>query len=692
VPTMNGERASPDDARARDGEQTSFTDFHPSLMQAPFPVAILRGPEHVIQLANAEILRAWHVTAEVVGLPLIEALPVLRGQPFLGYLANVLRTGESYEGREELARLPRVPGGEPEDSYFNFVYAALRDENGIIDSVLVSAFEVTEQVEARQQLEEALADARRERERAANLAAQLSTITERLHSAQKTGNIGVFDWDIPNDQLIWSPELYRLMGLRPGAIKATPDAWMAALVEADAPLASTIYQRTTAAREGSLEYEVRLKQPLGGFRWVRISAQVDYDSSGQPLRVLGAVVDIQALKEAAAVRELALDEVERSSRAKDEILVTMSHELRTPLNAMLGWATLLKSDLNQRGQLERGLTVIERSARVQSRLVDDLLDLSQIISGKVRLELRDSDAAALILAAVENARPAANEKRVQLNAELDPDLGRIVVDPERFQRLTWDLLNNAIKFTPGGGVVTVEADRVSESIVLSIEDTGPGIAAEDLASIFQHPTPADASGSRSHGGLDLGLSIARHLVEAHGGTVSANSAGLGKGATLTVSLPVRATAAVDAPDAEPAVRGSPASDRAQGEDGLLGYSVLLVDDDPDSLELHQVLLQNAGATVTPTSAARQALALVDSARFDALVSDIGMPEMDGYALVRALRAKHDASALPAIALTIYAGEGDVRQAFEAGFQAHLSKPVEGRDLVRRVLEVAGKRA
>lgn len=498
-----------------------------NVMQAPFPVAILRGADHVIELANPPILRAWGKGSEVVGMPLLEAMPALVGQPFRGYLDEVFRTGVGYEGHEELARLQRGDKSELDDVYFNFTYAALRDADDAIEGILITAFEVTEAVVARKRVEHALDEARQERERAAWLAAHLSTTAERLHSAQEAANIGVFDWRMDSNELTWSPQMYRLMGLAPGSIRATPEAWTEALAEEDRERAWQAYERVVDVQGEMVEVELRLLQPDGGMRWIRLSTQVEYDSIGVPRRVLGAVVDIQGLKQAETAHRMALDEAQRASQARDELLTTMTEELRTPLQAMLSWVTQLRHDHDDRAQLERGLSVLERSAQDQSKLVTDLLDAASIIGGKLHLNRSLSDASSVILAAVEAERPAAEAKGVSLSAELDPDLGEVLADPERLRQIVSSLLGNAVKLTPPGGQVNVEADRLRSTLILSVEDGGPGIASADLSSFFERRSPGA-----------LSLTVVRRLTEAHGGTVSVNSAGLGHGATFTVSLPL----------------------------------------------------------------------------------------------------------------------------------------------------------
>ncbi len=504
-----------------------------NLEQAPFLVAILRGPTHVIEFANSQILRAWGKGREILGMHLLEAMPPLLDQPFIGYLDGVFRTGVSYDGREEAVRLQKGTNPELEQVYFNFVYSALRDTEGVIEGILVTAFEVTEHVRSRQLLELALEEARQERERAARLAAHLSTVTERLHAAQQAANIGIFDWNLPGEQVTWSPELYRLMGLKPGAIESTPEAWTEMTVPEDRERGWDAYRRAVAGHRDSMEVELRLTQAGGGARWVRISAQLEYDDAGAPKRVLGAVVDIQVLK---AARTLALEEAERTQHVTDEILATMSNELRTPLESMLNWATALINDRDNPEQLERGLSVIEHSARTQSRLVTDLIEVSRIISRKQQLERQPTDATLVISAAIEAVRPQAQAHGVQMNIELDPNLGQLVADPRLLQQIAINLLSNAVKVTPAGGEISIEADRLKTTLVLSVEDTGPGIQSQDLATFFERFGREEPPGSRAHGGL--GLTLVRHLTEAHGGTVSVNSAGLGRGATFTVSLPL----------------------------------------------------------------------------------------------------------------------------------------------------------
>jgi signal transduction histidine kinase/CheY-like chemotaxis protein len=435
-----------------------------------------------------------------------------------------------------------------------------------------------------------------------------------------------------------------------------------------------------AALRPNYEYEVRFRQGESGSRWVRLSGEIIYDAAGEPLRTLGAVVDVQILKEAAAARARALADAERTSRAKDEFLATMSHELRTPLNAMLGWARILKANRVDEKRLEHGLAVIERNAETQARLVSDLLDVSRIISGKLRLTVRKVSVAAVIMAAMDVVRQAAEAKGVHLTTDLDPDLGSIAGDPDRLQQIVWNLLSNAVKFTPARGSVLLSAVREDSAVRISVQDSGAGIAPENLPLIFERFRQVDSSTTRVHGGLGLGLAIVRHLTEAHGGVVTAASEGLGKGSTFTVVLPLRAVflEGSDEDVAGPAPEAAPAAELA-GPRRLEGISVLVVDDDQDSLELLRVLLEEAGAKVTAVTSARSALEGAERRAFDLVVSDIGMPEMDGYAFIRSLRERR--AAVPAIALTAYARAEDAERARRAGYQEHVAKPVDGATLV-----------
>jgi signal transduction histidine kinase/ActR/RegA family two-component response regulator len=396
------------------------------------------------------------------------------------------------------------------------------------------------------------------------------------------------------------------------------------------------------------------------------------------------VIARHTLEQVSRANAAAREELERLNRAKDEFLATMSHELRTPLNAIYGWASLLRKGPADPNKLERGLEVIERNARAQTRLVSDLLDVSRIISGKLQLRLSMTDLSPLIHEAADAVRPAADAKGVRLVVDVDPDIGDTVADPDRFRQVMWNLLSNAVRFTGRAGRVEVTADRSDSAIVVHVRDTGVGIAPEHLPHIFERFAQIDSSTTRAHGGLGLGLAIVRHLIESHGGMVEAHSPGAGQGTTFTITLPIRAVRPWDAgdDDAPASLRANETRIPSAPPVSLEDVRVLIVDDDRDSLEVLRLILEGAGALVTTATSASEALEA--GTAFDVIISDIGMPEMDGYAFLEHLRARESGAHVPAIALTAYARAEDGERARRAGFQEHLAKPVDQRRLVEAV--------
>jgi signal transduction histidine kinase len=377
------------------------------------------------------------------------------------------------------------------------------------------------------------------------------------------------------------------------------------------------------------------------------------------------------------------DELAAANRAKDEFLAILSHELRTPLTPILTWSSLLRD--GHRELLERGLDAIERNARMQARIVEDLLDVSRAITGKLRLKVGPMALGPVIQAAVEALRPAAEAKGVGLEAALDPDPGLVSGDAERLQQVMWNLLSNAVKFTPQGGRIVIRLASADDHVRVTVRDSGAGIDAAVLPRLFERFWQADSSTTRAHGGLGLGLAVVRHLVELHGGTVSAESEGEGRGATFTVQLPMlpRRASADDQPvavDQENAAGQVPT---------LRGLKVLVVDDDEDTCETIGAVLATAGAEVRTCLSARQALTAMDVSVPDILVSDIAMPGEDGYALIRQVRARPTEAGgrIAAVALTAYGRTEDRLKALSAGFQVHVGKPVEPSQLVRIVASV-----
>jgi len=381
-------------------------------------------------------------------------------------------------------------------------------------------------------------------------------------------------------------------------------------------------------------------------------------------------------------------EAEEANRLKDEFLATISHELRTPLNAMLGWIHLLRSGMLDAATSAHAVETVERNARSQSRLVEDLLDVSRIITGKLQLKVQSVDPALIIETTLDSFRPAAEAKSIDLSLAFDPAADQFLGDPSRFQQVVWNLLSNAIKFTPAGGSVGVRLRRLGGQIELEVSDTGPGIEPDFLPHVFDRFRQADSSSSRSHGGLGLGLAIVRHLVELHGGTVRAESAGKDRGATFTVGLPLappRSAAAGDGGAAAPSL-GLPAFA------SLEGLRVLVVDDDPDARQLVSAVLAQCQVEVRTAPGAAAGLVALAAWRPDVLISDIGMPDVDGYDFIRQVRALtvECGGSVPAVALTAYAGAEDRVRALAAGFQAHAPKPIEPAEIVALVASLTGR--
>ena len=383
---------------------------------------------------------------------------------------------------------------------------------------------------------------------------------------------------------------------------------------------------------------------------------------------------------------------EKMSELKDEFLATLSHELRTPLGAILGWAQVIRSRPMGIDELRRAVEVIERNARAQTRLIEDLLDMSRITSGQIRLDVQPVQPASFIEAALETVRPAAEAKGIRLEKVLDPNAGPISGDPGRLQQVIWNLLSNAIKFTEKDGKVQVVLERVNSHIEISVADTGIGIRPEFLPHVFDRFRQADGSTTRRHAGLGLGLAIARHLTELHGGAIWAKSAGEGRGATFTIHLPLIAVHRGAAIDERVHPATSPPSPLAIAFPNLTGLTVLAVDDERDARDLIRRLLEECGARVLTAGSAEEAIPLVERHRPQLLLSDIGMPNADGFDLLRRVRAlgPDRGGDIPAIALTAFARAEDRTKVLRAGFRMHVSKPVEAAELCAAIANVAGR--
>lgn len=391
--------------------------------------------------------------------------------------------------------------------------------------------------------------------------------------------------------------------------------------------------------------------------------------------------------------QAARKQAEEANRLKDEFLATVSHELRTPITAIVGWIHLLRGGLLDEADSVRALETIERNARSQTQLINDLLDISRVISGKLRLEIRQIEIAHVIEAAVEAVRPAAAAKKIELQTALNPEVNLVRADPDRLQQVVWNLLSNAIKFTPQGGRVLVQLRRAGSDAQIVVRDTGEGINPEFLPFVFDRFRQADGSTTREHGGLGLGLAIVRHLIELHGGTVMADSQGPGQGATFTVKLPLILSTQADMGrrSSESRAEDKQSASRNPQSAILAGLRVLIVEDELDTREFFAMALRQYGAEVMAVASASKALDALRQLKMDVLVSDIQMPEMDGYELIGKVRAleSEEVRRIPAIALTAHARIEDRMRSLLAGYQAHLSKPVELTELVAMVAALAG---
>ncbi|MEH2372082.1 hybrid sensor histidine kinase/response regulator [Nostoc sp.] len=441
--------------------------------------------------------------------------------------------------------------------------------------------------------------------------------------------------------------------------------------------------------EGSDLKEGRLRCKDGSYIWTLISARAIFGEQNQFLGAIAMLTDITDRKRTESERDrllqleqLARAEAEAANRIKDEFLAVLSHELRSPLNPILGWAKLLQSRKFDEKALKKALETIERNAKLQAQLIEDLLDVSRILQGKLNLNMIPVNLASTIEATMETVRLAAEAKTIQIEMILDRTVGKVLGDSARLQQVLWNLLLNAVKFTPTGGQVNVRLECIDAQAQITVSDTGKGIHPDFLPHVFDYFRQGDSTTTRKFGGLGLGLAIARHLVEMHGGTVGVESLGENKGAIFTVSLPLIKDAATINDDTN-----ADSSTAVFAASPLTGLQVLIVDDNADTRDFFTFVLEQFGAIVTAVASGNEALQVLTHSKPDILLSDIGMPEMNGYMLieqVRTLEAQGGGKQIPAIALTAYAGEIDQQQALKAGFQQHIVKPVAPEELLMAI--------
>ena len=581
---------------------------------------------------------------------------------------------QALKGRQVLRRMINLHGFDGARRVVIQSAIPLLDESGAV----TGAVEVTEDV-TRLVTAQAAARARQEQLQAAFDAAQL----------------GFWDWDLASDQVTWSGPFEQLFSPEAGQHTSHSADFIRRVHPEDLPDVRAAVE-TAQDRHGPLEIEFRVVQADGAIRWLASRGRFAYKAD-RAVRMTGILIDVTARKTVEIELRQAKEAAEQASRLKDDFLATVSHELRTPLSAIMLWAHLARTTITDEQEKNAALDTILQSAKAQSQIVDDLLDIARGIAGKLRLDLKPASLAAPVRAAIESVRPSAQARQVELTADFAPDLPNVQIDADRIQQVAWNLLNNAIKFTPPGGKVsvTVSLEKGADGTHLarlSVADTGAGIAPEFLPHIFDRFRQAESGTTRVYGGLGLGLSIARELTQMHGGTIRAESAGLGRGTTFIVELPLRVEVLAERPADAPGISGQ----------SLEGMDVLVVEDDSDTRTALGQLLESAGATVRTAPSAAAAVESFCAHPPDALVSDIAMPEQDGYAMMRRLRQiesdalpprprsrrKNSAGAarkhVPALALTAHARPEDRAKAIEAGYQTHLAKPVDPEHLISAV--------
>lgn len=455
----------------------------------------------------------------------------------------------------------------------------------------------------------------------------------------------------------------------------------------DRPKTVNEYEKLTLG-EPTKFMENRLRTKDQTYKWVAWS----YFPVPEEGLAFGVGRDTTERRQMQEVLRLRAEELENANRVKDEFLATMSHELRTPLTSILGWSRLLDSNQLSSKEKERAVQIIQRNAEAQSKLIEDLLDVSRIITGKLRIEFQPVSFAAITESVINSLRPAIDAKQLQLQTEIDPAAGPILGDPARLQQIVTNLISNAIKFTPNGGRIEVYLDRRETHVRLTVKDTGVGIAAEHLPHIFERFRQVDSSTVRAHGGLGLGLAIVDYLVRQQAGTVNAQSDGVGKGATFTVQFPLIASEVIGGNTRPVNVFSGEAKQvlatlNLSMDRKLRNCRILVVEDDSDTQELLKTVLEGQGADIVAVDSGERALEAIERAKPDVIISDIAMAGQSGDDFIRKVRAldPDDGGHIPAIALTAYAGASDRRRALLAGFQTHLTKPVEPDDLVAVIL-------
>lgn len=686
--------------------------------QVPVAMAIWSGPDHRFDMVNEPYRKAFAGTRALRGKTLREAYPEVEpDHPLLLVFDDVYRTGNPFAHSEY--RVVYHHEGRPHVRYFAFNLIPTRDEERRVDGLMACAVDVTEVVRQRARMEA-------ERDRANVAVEEEKSARSLAEAARARSEFLLAVANALSEGLDAETVMHRLVETIVPARADYASAWLvdgegAARRVASAPMAEgPRYPEDYARRAGRLpaHYPVQhvadtaetvvvrdlheMLRPDDPPEMVRLIEEGDLCGTiVVPVRrglVVEAVLavtnrsnrqftefDTPMFEGVAVQAGLALDNArlfaeaeslcktaEDATLAKDQFLARVSHDLRNPLGSILGWAGLLKAKRDP-DKIARGLDVIERNAKAQVQLIEDLLDISRIASGKLKLELSVESVAAMIDHALDAARLAASAKNIALDVEVDPNAGEVLVDRERFQQVVWNLVSNAVKFTPSGGHVRVTALRTESQLTIAVEDDGVGIHPAFLPHIFEKFEQADHENRRA-GGLGLGLAIVRHVVELHGGTISVHSDGEEQGSRFTACFPLRTPRRASLPPSDP-------TRSAVRPGALAGIKILVVDDEDDPREVAVAILQDAGAEVMSASSGPEAILRYGASTPDAVVSDIGMPDMDGYAFMRALRKAYPDRRVPAVALSAMTRPIDRMEALSAGFSTHVPKPIEASELV-----------
>ncbi|WP_442943233.1 PAS domain S-box protein [Nostoc sp.] len=519
--------------------------------------------------------------------------------------------------------------------------------------------------------------------------AALRDSENRFRMAIESAHLGTWDWNLITNQLIWDQGCKAMFGLPPEA-ESSIEVFFAGLHPDDRERIEQVLQWTLNPKSnGKYDVEYRtigIQDKVE--RWIAARGQAYFDAADNPQRFVGTVLNITEQKRIEAEREQLLareqaarETADRANRIKDEFLAVLSHELRSPLNPILGWTQLLQNGKLSEARRAEALKIIERNANLQTQLIEDLLDISRIMQGKLSLTAAPVSLTFVISAAVETVRLAAEAKNIAITLDLDSEIALLFGDAARLQQVVWNLLTNAVKFTPNSKQVTVELRQLDGLAQIRVIDTGKGINQQFLPYVFEYFRQEDGSTTRKFGGLGLGLAIVRQIVEMHGGTVTAESQGENQGATFIIQLPLMQQAT--------SILSEPIHIQTEAEVPLDGVQILLVDDEPDTREFQAFVLSESGANVTAVASALEALQALERFTPDVLVSDIGMPEMDGYMLMQQIRSRppNQGGNIRAIALTAYAAEIDQQRALQVGFQTHITKPVEPEKLVRAIVSL-----